>query len=65
MESYKDVPGYEGLYAIAPDGTIKNKRTGRVLKAYVDRGYAIIRLSKNNKKKTHGVKSLLKLAFGE
>ena len=45
-----DINGYEGLYTIDRDGTIKNKK-GLIMKIYVERdGYLRIGLTKNNKK---------------
>ena len=44
-----DINGYEGIYTIDRDGTIKNKK-GLIMKIYVERdGYLRIGLTKNNK----------------
>lgn len=52
-ETWKDIPGYEGYYQASNTGFIKNKITGYVYSVYCSkRGYPIVILRKNGKRKT-------------
>lgn len=53
MENWKDVPGYEGLYAISDLGNIKSFYTNKILKPSIDKfGYCRFSATKNKKQKT-------------
>lgn len=68
-EIWKDVPGYEGLYQASDLGNIRSlnyNKTGKIkeLKQKINRyGYKEIELSKNNKKKTFLVSTLVGRIF--
>lgn len=64
----KDIQGYEGLYAITPNGEVWSyKRTGTTggwRKPSLDKdGYQVINLSKNNKKKLCKIHRLVAQAY--
>ena len=46
---WKDIKGYEGLYAVSNTGLVKGKKYNRVLKPEINKGYARISLSKGGK----------------
>ena len=48
----KEIPGYEGLYAVTEDGKIYSFISKKFMKQYKDRnGYLCVNLYKNNKRK--------------
>lgn len=58
MEVFKNIKGYEGLYQIGNEGTIKSLWYGkeRILKQYKNvNGYLYVILCKNSQKKTYKV----------
>lgn len=70
VEEWKDVVGYEGLYKVSNLGRVKSlKKNGvahdKLLRAFDLRGlgYMSVRLSKDNKGKTHKVHRLVAQAF--
>lgn len=62
---WKPVYGYEGLYEICTNSRIKNVKTGKILKPYVnDNGYLVVRLhDKDGNSKIKRVHRLLMLSF--
>ena len=66
INEYKDIPGYEGLYAINPKGElIRYQKDGSYTprKATVTKRYRQVVLSKNNIQKCHRVHYLLGITF--
>jgi hypothetical protein len=77
METWKDIPGYEGFYQASNLGRIKSVphrlvmayRGGvywtrsNILKAVVDKNYCRVMLSVHNKVKTYRVHRLVAMAF--
>jgi len=58
-----DIIGYEGLYVARNDGKIINKKTGRILKPSITRGYERLVLYKNKKPKNFLVHRLIAESF--
>lgn len=55
-EIWKEIQGYEGLYAVSSKGRVKNIKTGKVLKNRINpHGYAIVALYKGNGTKPKAV----------
>lgn len=71
MTGTKALPGYEGLYSIDRDGNVYShnyRRTGKtvMMKAVLDnRGYYIIELRNQKKRKMHQIHRLVASAFLE
>lgn len=64
METWKDIPGYEGFYKIDDHGRIKSLYTGKLRAAVTcGRGYLAIELSKHGKKKRHYIHRLAAETF--
>lgn len=64
MEIWKDVPGYEGLYAVSNTGKVKSIRRNIILRAAIDgNGYYVVVLSSKPKRKTFKVHQLVMIAF--
>ena len=67
QESWKDIPGYEGLYEASDFGRIRNMRTGLVLQAYKRKRsgcvYLSVTLYRDGKKKEVDVHRLVALTF--
>ena len=63
-EEWRQVVGYQN-YEVSSGGRVKNKKTGRILKAINRGGYLIVGLSENGKGKTVSVHRLVGLAFIE
>ena len=47
-EKWQDIKGYESLYQVSNNGKVRNKQTGKILKAGISGGYYMVALSKNN-----------------
>lgn len=63
-EIWKDVIGYEGIYAVSSLGRIKNIKTGNEMAQEKNwAGYIRVGLSKNNKQKKYSVHRLVAEAF--
>ena len=63
-EIFKDVPGYEGLYAVSNQGFVKNLKTNRILKASTNyKGYQVVNLYTKEKQITRLVHRLVWTAF--
>lgn len=69
METFKDIKGYEGLYQIGSNGTVKSlnyNHTGkeRILKTLINKyGYLQVTLYKSGKRKDYLVHRLVAEAF--
>lgn len=68
MISWRDVPGYEGLYQVSDSGLVlglpKRTSSGRIIKPHQNAdGYLTVCLSKDNQKTTFRVNRLVALAF--
>lgn len=64
FEVWKDIRGYEGLYAVSNTGKIKNVRTNKVLKCmYCKDKYLMVHLFKNGISKSKTVHRIVALAF--
>lgn len=68
LQTWKPIPGYEGLYEISSDGLIRIGKSkparGQILKQRIgNRGYKRICLCKKRVKKTYHVHALMMLAF--
>ena len=60
----RDIPGYEGLYAVTADGRIWSYLSKRYLSPFDNgRGYLLVALYKNGKKKTKRINILVATAF--
>ncbi len=60
---WNDISGYEDKYAVSSIGEIKNKKTGRILKTWVRRGYTSVELFCSGKGKIYLVHRLVAKAF--
>lgn len=64
MEIYRDIQGYEGLYAVSNFGNVKNTRRNKVLKCKITKwGYHKVNLSKDGVLKTYLVHRLVADTF--
>jgi hypothetical protein len=63
MEQFKDIPGFEGLYAASNWGRIKNLKTDKIKKPSIDKGYNKISLSKGKVIKMYRVARLVALTW--
>lgn len=64
MKEWFDIPGYEGLYQIRRDGTVRNAKSLKVLTGNVNsHGYIVMSLSRGGKKKDCKLHRLLALTF--
>lgn len=60
QEQWKDIKGYEGLYAVSTKGRVKSLKTGRILsESYKNDGYRVVALNSRN----YSVHRLVALAF--
>ena len=60
----KDIPGYEGLYAITSCGKVYGYKRKKFLKPKIDKwGYLKVNLYKNSKQKTLYIHRLIALAY--
>lgn len=64
-EIWKDIPGYEGLYQVSDYGRVRSLWYGKikVLKPGNHRGYYVVKLCKNGKKKHHSIHRLVVETF--
>lgn len=63
-EDWKDIPGYEGLYAVSNNGRVMNVRSGRILKEHITEfGYKRIGIYKNGVCRMFMVHRLVAQAF--
>ena len=60
---WKQIDGYENYEVSNEGGLVRNKKTGRILKQFQDRGYLYVSLSKNSKAKRCSVHRLVATAF--
>lgn len=60
---WKDIPGYEGIYAINKDGVVRNKYGKRVGLQLSQRGYYRVNLYKNGTSRHFRVHRLVASAF--
>lgn len=59
-KKWEDIKGYESLYQVSNNGKIRNKQTGKILKAAIsNKGYYMVALSKNNKIHSYTVHKLV------
>ena len=64
MEVWNRIKGYKDRYSISSLGRVQSHRTGLILKPSVNhKGYLIIQLSLNGKKKNHRVHRLVAESF--
>lgn len=68
IEIFRDIPKYEGLYQISNWGRVRslprNNTKGKILKSQHDNyGYLIICLSKNNKRSTKTIHTIVAIVF--
>lgn len=64
MEIWKDIEGYEDLYEVSDEGRVRNKKTGRILKAGKDTGgYLYINLCKDGEPKPKSIHRLVAQSF--
>jgi hypothetical protein len=62
VEVYRNIKGYPN-YEVSVLGSVRNKRSGLVLKPGTNQGYKQICLSNQDGKRTFGVHRLVALAF--
>ena len=62
-EVWKDIKGFEGLYAISNKGNVKSLKSGKILKPYDNDGYYRITLNKGGKSKRFLVHVLVVIHF--
>ena len=62
-EVWADIKNYEGLYQVSNFGKVKNFKTDKILSLRNKRGYLLVALSKDKRKKTHQVHRLVAIAF--
>ena len=64
MEIWKDIEGYEDLYEVSDEGNVRNKITGRILKAGKNNiGYVQVKLCKDGIGKSYRIHRLVAKAF--
>lgn len=64
VENWREIPGYEGLYAVSDMGRVKNSRSGKILAPVVkSSGYLAVCLSKDGQHKLKTIHRLVLLAF--
>ena len=63
-EEWRDAPGFEGRYQVSSKGRVASIFANRkILKPWVDRGYAIVRLRKHGRLTRIGVHRLVCMAW--
>ncbi len=60
---WKDIKGYEDLYAVSNTGLVKGKKYNRVLKPEINKGYARVSLCKEGKKSKQSIHRLVASHF--
>lgn len=61
---WKDVVGYEGLYKVSNDGSVRNEETGAILKEYISpTGYVRVGLNKDGCNKIVMIHRIVAQAF--
>jgi hypothetical protein len=63
MENYRDIPGYEGKYAVSNLGNVKILKNGKILKQYLNRNYYNVSLFANGARKVFGVHQIVAITF--
>jgi hypothetical protein len=63
LDMWKDIPEYEGLYKINENGIVINAKNNKIRKTQILKGYLIIGLSKNDKRKIYKIHQLVAMAF--
>jgi hypothetical protein len=63
MENYRDIPGYEGKYAVSNLGNVKILKTGKILRCGLTRNYLNVSLFANSARKVFGVHQLVAITF--
>lgn len=58
-EKWEDIRGYESLYQVSNNGKVRNKQTGKNLKAGISGGYYRVVLSKNSQAHSYTVHKLV------
>ena len=51
-ETWKPVVGYEGLYEVSSKGKVRGLKTGRILKPFYTKGYAMVNLTSTSNDRT-------------
>lgn len=64
-EKFYPLKGYEDNFEISKGGTVRNVKTGNTLKPRIKKGYYMIRLNFDNKRKTINLSRLLAQTFIE
>lgn len=63
MLQWKDIEGYEGLYKVSNDGRVWSIKSNKEMKIQDNKGYSIVCLRKDGKKKNCRVHRLVAQAF--
>lgn len=63
METWRDIAGYEGLYAVSDMGNVRNIRTDHILSSGVSQGYHYVALYKDGVRRNKQVNRLVAEAF--
>ena len=63
MEKFKEIPGFEGLYAVSNLGKVKNLLTNKIRKAPITQGYHRVSLTKDLRPKHYKVSRLVALTW--
>jgi hypothetical protein len=63
LDMWKDIPDYEGLYKINENGVVINAKNNKIRKPQLLKGYLIMALSKNDKRKIYKVHQLVSMTF--
>lgn len=64
-EHWKDIQGYEGLYAVSDTGIVKTFIYNKILKPRIQQGYKTVVLYRNKKSKAFRVHRLVAMTFLE
>lgn len=63
MENWKDIEGYENLYQVSDMGRVRNIKSYKYLKPWIEKGYKVVNLRKQNKSKHFRIHRLVAIAF--